>query len=372
MATIFKRPTSCFYFACYRDRKGRQVRRTTKLTDKAAALRVALEMEAVEKMAKEGAAAVSNFQKMVNDVSVAVVGSGIPSPSVETYLEEWIDAASRRCAKKTMERYRYQAREFLAFLGPVGKQPIRAVLPVHIEGYLNRLVDTGVAPATAILAVKTLAIAFGRATKYGYIDRNPVLVVPLPKATASERETFTLAEVEKLVAAADDLDWQTAILLGAYTGARLSDCVSMTWDHIDADSGFLRFVQRKTDRKVLVPLHPRLVKHLHHLSEFSASGPLTPKLMTTPTGGNNGLSRGFTRIVERAGLDLMVVPGKGKSMFTKRSFHSLRHGFISALANSGVSEEVRMKLTGHASSGIHQRYTHLNPEPLKEAIRRIG
>lgn len=372
MATIFKRPTSCFFFACYRDRNGRQVRKTTKLTDKAAALRVALEMEAVEKMAKEGSAAVANFQKMVNDVSVAVAGSGLPSPSVETYFAEWIQASVRRCAVRTMDRYRYQVREFLTFLGPLGKQPLRSVFPVHIEGYLNRLLDSGIAPTTAILAIKTLSGAFGRAVKFGYIDRNPVVVVPLPKASNSERETFSLAEVEKLVEASSDIEWQTVILLGAYTGARLSDCVSMTWDHVDAESGFLRFVQRKTGRKVLVPLHPRLVSHLHHLSTFRAIGPLTPTLATWPTSGNNGLSRGFTKIVRRAGLDPMVVQGRGKAKFTKRSFHSLRHGFISALANSGVSEEVRMKLTGHANSGVHQRYTHLNPEPLKEAIRKIG
>lgn len=76
----------------------------------------------------------------------------------------------------------------------------------------------------------------------------------------------------------------------------------------------------------------------------------------------------FTRIVKRAGIDLMIVQGKGKQKFTKRTFHSLRHGFISALANSGVSEEVRMKRTGYASSDMHKKYTHLSTEPLKQDI----
>lgn len=67
----------------------------------------------------------------------------------------------------------------------------------------------------------------------------------------------------------------------------------------------------------------------------------------------------------------MVIPRKGRRTFARHTFHSLRHGFISALANSGVSSEIRMKLTGHASSQIHQRYTHLNEEPLKEAMQKI-
>ena len=60
--------------------------------------------------------------------------------------------------------------------------------------------------------------------------------------------------------------------------------------------------------------------------------------------------------------------GFGARNFSNRSFHSLRHGFASALANAGVSEEIRMKLTGHRSSDIHQKYTHMNTAPLKEAI----
>lgn len=372
MATVFKRPTSCFYFACYRDRQGRQVRKTTKLTDKAAAMRVALEMEAVEKMAKEGTAAIANFQKMVNDVAVAVAGSGIPSPTVETYLEEWYASAARRCSKRTLYRYRHQITDFLRFLGPVGKQPLRTILPVHIEGYMHRLLDSGVAPTTAILHVKCLANAFGRAVKFGYIDRSPVAPVQLPKSSSSEREIFNLAEVEMLVKAANETDWQTAILIGAYTGARLGDCVSLTWDNVDAEGGFLRFVQKKTGRKVLVPLHPRLVAHLHHLSAHRASGPLTPSLVNRPSGGNRGLSNCFKRIVVWAGLDVMEIQGKGRNKFSKRTFHSLRHGFTSALANAGVSQELRMKLTGHSQPGVHQKYTHIGTDPLKEAIGKIG
>jgi len=60
----------------------------------------------------------------------------------------------------------------------------------------------------------------------------------------------------------------------------------------------------------------------------------------------------------------MTVRGKGLRIFTKRSFHSLRHSFNSVLANAGVPKEIRMKLTGHASPMMNQNYTHLNPDTL--------
>ena len=62
------------------------------------------------------------------------------------------------------------------------------------------------------------------------------------------------------------------------------------------------------------------------------------------------------------------LPKKLNGVALSLCFHSLRHGFASALANAGVSEEIRMKLTGHRSSDVHQKYTHMNTAPFKEAI----
>jgi len=61
----------------------------------------------------------------------------------------------------------------------------------------------------------------------------------------------------------------------------------------------------------------------------------------------------------------MTVKGKGIRNFSKRTFHSLRHSFNSALANAGVAEEVRRKLTGHFSPMMNAKYTHLNVDTLK-------
>jgi hypothetical protein len=38
------------------------------------------------------------------------------------------------------------------------------------------------------------------------------------------------------------------------------------------------------------------------------------------------------------------------------------------MANAGVSDEIRMKLTGHASKKMNERYTHLQLATLKNAV----
>lgn len=372
MATVFKRPSSKFWNACYRDRNGDLKRPSTKQTDKATAVRMAMEWERVERMAKEGNAGTFQFQAVVNEVAKEVNGESLPSPSIQAYLHDFLDRVRRNNSAGTLERYSNTVKLFLAQLGKAASQPVRNVSPVMIERFLNLRMDSGCAPRTAIIDVKTLSVAFKRAENLGYLTRNPVPSVTMPKVTGTEREIFTMEEVEQLVTASPNLDWQTLILLGFYLGARLGDCVSMTWDNVNEAKALIVFLQKKTGKAVVVPLHPRLIDHLHHVSATNADGPLCPTLHGRTPGGKHGLSEGFKRVVKRAGLDLMVVKGKGTRNFAKRTFHSLRHSFSSALANAGVSEEIRMKLTGHQSSEIHRKYTHMSTAPLKDAIDAIG
>jgi hypothetical protein len=46
-------------------------------------------------------------------------------------------------------------------------------------------------------------------------------------------------------------------------------------------------------------------------------------------------------------------PTKGRA-FSALTFHRL-HSFVTHLANSGVDDEMRMKLTGHTNSKVHEQ-----------------
>jgi len=85
------------------------------------------------------------------------------------------------------------------------------------------------------------------------------------------------------------------------------------------------------------------------------------------------LSKQFRKIIERAHIKQTVIRERSKSSQSGRnvyalSFHSLRHSFTSILANAGVSEEMRMALTGHKSRDVHQRYTHHELQLFRAAI----
>ena len=49
----------------------------------------------------------------------------------------------------------------------------------------------------------------------------------------------------------------------------------------------------------------------------------------------------------------------------------LRVNLTSALANSGVIPELRMKLTGHKTESVHRGYTHHELDTLRAAIEKL-
>lgn len=331
-------------------------------------MRVAVDLERVEQQARAGSITTDQLRKVLNDVAEKVNGESLTVPSVADYLKGWLEGVKAKRSAGTLERYSNTVRLFLAHLGPRGNKPVTSVTPAEVEGFLNWRLNSGSAPKTAIVDVKTLKGAFRRAELYGIILKNPVAAVQLPKEEGSERGVFTQEEVQKLVGAAPTLEWQTLILLGYFLGARLSDCVHMKWENVHPADGVIVYQQKKTGKKVIIPMHFHVIEHLDYLRTFGTTGFLCPTLATKGPGGKHGLSESFKRIGRKAGIDLGVVEGMGTRKFTQRTFHSLRHSFNSILANAGVSEELRMKLTGHSSKAMNTRYTHLEVATLRNAV----
>ena len=371
MASIVKRTKSRFWTACFTDRDGRQLKRSTKTIDRNQALEIAVELERVEQQARRGVLTTTQLKKVLNDVSEKVTGDTMTSPSVEGYLQDWLKGIAARNSPRTTERYKHTVKLFLTSLEGKATKPVTAVTAQEVENFLNQRLTSGMAPKTAIVDLKTLNTAFRRAEAYGVILKNPVSAVRPPKSESSERDVFTHEEVQALLNAAPTVDWQTLILMGYFLGARLGDCVHMKWENVHAEEGVIIYHQQKTGKKVIVPMHYHIIDHLNHLSTFGTDGFLCPKIAAKGPGGKHGLSEGFNRIVIKAGIDPMVVPGKGTRNFTRRTFHSLRHSFNSVLANAGVAEEIRMKLTGHSSKEMNTRYTHLEVGALKSAMTSI-
>ena len=75
--------------------------------------------------------------------------------------------------------------------------------------------------------------------------------------------------------------------------------------------------------------------------------------------------------MEKAGIEAKRTQASGGRRLSNLSFHSLRHSFNSAMANAGIAQEIRQKLTGHTSAETNKVYTHHELEPLRAAVGAI-
>jgi integrase len=75
--------------------------------------------------------------------------------------------------------------------------------------------------------------------------------------------------------------------------------------------------------------------------------------------------------MEKAGIEAKRTQASGGRRLSNLSFHSLGHSFNSAMANAGIAQEIRQKLTGHTSAETNKVYTHHELEPLRAAVAAI-
>jgi integrase len=378
MASVHKNPAagSPYWFAAYRGPDGRRLKKSTKTKDRAKALKLAVEWEALANKGRKGELVVAQVRKVVSELVEQATGESLHFQTVSEYFTHWKKQWHAGKAKNTAVKYTQTVDSFLKALGKRATQPLGNIAPADLEKWRDSLHKGGRTPATVNFSIKVVSIAFQKAQKLGYISVNPCHgLEAIRDETDAQRDVFTQDQVQALLEAAKGTDWEGAVLVGYYTGLRLGDVVSLTWREFDttgAQGWFLRRKTEKTKKQVAVPIHTSLRTFLAP-RQGVGKAPLFPTLMGSKPGGNSGLSTQFKKLMKKAGIRGRVLrKGGGVARQTSSlSFHSLRHSFASAMANAGVSEEVRMLLTGHSTRRAHKTYTHHEEAQVWDAVSKI-
>lgn len=375
MASIVKdsKGRSPFWTACYTDAAGRRLKKSTKTKNRDEALRIALQLERAARLAGTGELTEVRARELISELLEQVTDGreSVRVVSTKAFFTGWLASKKALLASGSLFSYEAATTGFLEFLGPRATRPLAAVQTQDLQGFITELVRRDLSPRTCAVYLKVLRSVFKAARLQQLITFNPAEAVELPRGISAERGTFTPAEVSLLVKAATD-EWRTVILLGAFTGQRLRDCCNAEWSLVDFTTGTITFrVMKRGGKKLVVPMHPQLRAHLERIAGDTAEKYLAPSLANRSTGGKSGLSMEFAKIMKAAGIEAGEADVSGKRKMASRSFHSLRHGFVSGLANAGVAEDVRMALSGHTTKAVHQGYTHRELATLAEAMAKL-
>lgn len=371
MASLTKKPTSKNWVAVITLSDGRRTNRSTGTTDRKEAQRIANAFQDRERDGREKRLTELAIRRTLNDILKRNTGETLNSETTKEFLENWLNGKQN---EHTRERYAVVVSGFLASLGSKANSFLSHVTYKDVQKYLDQRREEKVASKTLSVEAKALSAAFNLARRLHIIEENPVgkaLALKPITVVSLTRTPFSPDEFPKLLEKAD-LEWKAVILFGIYTGARLGDCATMTWQNIDFKDRLISYVDTKEDSQIILPMHDSLESLLRHMyKNSSGEGFITPSLATKQTSGKSGLSATFLNLMEAAGIDPQRVEGRGKRSFARKTFHALRHSCNSILANEGVSKEKRMQMIGHVTEAINSKYTHFELKTLREDIQKL-
>ena len=353
---------------------GTRKQRSTKTTDRKVAQRLA---DTFEQAARQQLTA-RQAQRVISEIFQAVTGDSLPLTSIRNYFESWLERKRLETAASTFTFYKAKARLFLAWLGERSGRQVFSLTTAELLAFRSSQAGR-VSPSTVNDSVKLLRMILTDAKRDGIIADNPADSVKMMKSTDQRsRRPFTISEVKRLLAAADE-EWRSLILFGLYTGQRLGDLARLTWANVDLQEDEIRLSTSKTGRRQIIPLAPRLRQHIVSLpAGDDPLQPLHPRAFKSVTKSEKvgTLSRQFHELMAQVGLVASKKHRKtaestardGRRPISEISFHSLRHTATSLMKNAGISAPIVQDIIGHESAAISANYTHIDGASKRTAL----
>lgn len=265
--------------------------------------------------------------------------------------------------KRTAETDRQTIDKVL--LPKLGRRKVAEITFADIDALHHKITGAGT-PIRANRVVALLSKMFSLAVKKDWRSDNPARGVERNEENRRERvlSDDELARLTKTLDAWPDQEAANAIRLLLYTGARRGEVLSAEWKQFDLEvrTWTKPSAHTKTKKTHTVPLSDAAMAVLSNMhDERARSGKLSPYLF--PARGGEGhrvdLKKPWAAICEAAGIEDLHV-------------HDLRHSFASILVASGASLPMIGRLLGHTQVSTTQRYAHLNVDPLRQLVEKVG
>jgi len=286
-------------------------------------------------------------------------GSAGESPILVTFKAMTERYLLEKARKKTLQSDKNLIARLLVAFG--SDTPLTEITAPKIAEYrLDRL--TIVSPKTGKrlepstvnreLQVLRCLLRMAASEDCGYLDKAPR--VKMEKEPEGRERWLTQDEATRLLAecrkAAEhpvstnrSPRLHALVVVALHTGMRRGELCGLVWKRVDFSRGVIQLEQTKNGKRREVPMSQAAYMALSALPK--AGERVFPGTFRTA----------FEHAVERAGLEDFV-------------FHDLRHTCASWLTMEGRPLKEVSELLGHSSVKMTERYSHLAPKRLRDAV----
>jgi integrase len=302
------------------------------------------------------------------------------------YLDQWLTTKRPEVEPSYWERCEQYVR--LHIKPTLGKVSLAKLTPQQLQALYASKLHTGVAPRTVIHLHATIHVALEDALRLNLVQRNVADLVRPPKAPHVEMQTYTPAQAQQLLAAAQGDRLEALYVLMLTSACRLGELLGLCWDALDLERGEMRILSAlkdvantrtlgtpKTPRsRRTIPLTPFAVESLkrHHVNQtverLKQGAGWNPQRLVfcttsgTPYARSNFRYGEYRQLIARAGLPY-IRP------------HDLRHTAATLLLLDEVQPIVVSEMLGHASVAFTlQTYGHVQAamrKPARDSMERL-
>lgn len=241
-----------------------------------------------------------------------------------------------------------------------------AVGTTLIQRYVSERRKAGRSNATINNELALLRRAFNLGSRC-----EPPKVARVPRIAGLEvsntrRGFFTVDDFEKLRAELPD-EIKPVAVFAYYTGCRRGEILSLAWDQFDRKARMVRLEPgtTKNDEGRSVPLVDELFDVLAVLkAERDENWPRCPWMFSRAGTPIKSFRGSWDAACKAAGL----VDGEGEP---NSIFHDLRRTGVRNLVRAGVPEAVAMRISGHKTRSVFDRYNIVDERDLREAATKL-
>lgn len=299
--------------------------------------------------------------------------AGLPTgavPTLRQFQERFMRAIESRCAEKpkTIRFYRGMYVGLLAF-SPLAESRLDRINEALIERFVQHREailyrESATSRATVNRHLATLRRALRLAQEWGVVNR-----VPRVRLMNGERirEYVLNRKDEQPYLDACPQPLKDAATLMLDTGLRVGEALGLTWDDVALEPaagkkfGFVQVREGKTkNAKRAVSLTPRATTLLAQRKHDALSHLVFPGESLEQPFKPDSLTHQHVKV--RANLNLS----------DEFVLHSLRHTMLTRLGEAGADAFTLMRVAGHSSITISQRYVHPSDDAMETAFEKLG
>lgn len=296
--------------------------------------------------------------------------------SFEAYARDYLAWASLH-----HRGYATEAGRVEAMIDRFGEKKLDEITTADVEGFLDELLAKR-APATRNRYRTTLHAMLNRAIRHGLLTGNPVRGVARSKEPEGRIQYLTSEEEasvrealrpDALVVGRPRLDavrpdLRPLFTVSIHTGLRWSEQRRLEWRDVDFLTGLMTVRQSKSGYARQVPMNSLVRSELMDLAgqRTRPDDPVEPVFRCSYVQPDHF----FPKAVQRAASALRGAK-KDASRLDGYTWHCNRHTFASRLVMAGVDVRSVQTLGGWRTLAMVQRYSHLAPAHLREAVERL-